>query len=291
MATLDVDRILGVSPNEALQGMEFVAFDVETTGLSAIACKLVELSAVRFNGRGETISEFSHLINPETDIPEEVSAIHGITSDMVMNEPPARVILPQFLEFLGGQAVLLAHNASFDIGFLRVGLKRLGLDVPAHPVIDTLTLARSVVFDVHNFQLKTLAEFFGVMANDYHRALADSHHVREIFGRMLGENPGIATWGDLVDLNCVQLLSPDESEEEVPAELSEFTITIRQAIKDGKRVRMVYSGTGRYKSSRVVQPLAVLENRGYYYLSGICQQAEAERTYRIDRIKSLTILT
>lgn len=291
MTTLDVDRIFGIEVARNLCDLEFIAFDVETTGLSAIACKLVELSAVRFRLNGVPEEIYSTLIDPEMEIPPEVSAIHGITDSMVKGAPTAKEALPGFLEFVGDRSVLLAHNAPFDIGFLRVGLSRLGLTTPALAVVDTLSLSRSVVYDVPNYQLKTLTEFFGVQANDYHRALADSHHVREIFSCMLKCNEDIRRWADLVDLNTVMPLAPPDVIDEVPESLSGHASAIKQAIKEGKAMRLVYSGAGSYGFSRVIRPLAMLENRGYYYLSAFCQQADAERTFRIDRIKSLTVLS
>jgi DNA polymerase III epsilon subunit-like protein len=102
--------------SDKLSDLVFVAFDVETTGLSPIACRLVELCAIRFSlGEGQ-LETFSTLINPGLPIPAEVSALHGITDEMVRDAPEAGAALQNFLNWLGGdRPVLLAHNANFDV--------------------------------------------------------------------------------------------------------------------------------------------------------------------------------
>ncbi|HEY9785767.1 MAG TPA: exonuclease domain-containing protein [Candidatus Obscuribacterales bacterium] len=303
MTSFDVDCISDVVSNPSgtqanavsklLTDLDFIAFDVETTGLSPIACKLVELSAVRFRLGSKETSVFSTLIHPETSIPEEVTAIHGITDEMVKDAPPAKDAIPAFLQFIGDEnAVLIAHNAAFDVGFLRVAVGRLGITPPNNPVVDTLQLARCLISDVPNYQLKTLAEFYGVVSVEYHRALSDSFHVREIFEQMTrGSKQQLSSLSDLDDFNCLMRLAADETEWEVPAEFAGHASQIRKAIADGLEVRMVYRGAGTTHRPRVVKPLALLESRGNFYLSAFCPRVEAERTFRIDRIQSLHVLT
>ena len=274
-----------------LSDLDFIAFDVETTGLSAIACKLVELSAVRFRLNGGEMEIFSELINPECEIPPEVTRIHGITDEMVKDAPTNKEVIPKFLEFIGTKpCVLVAHNAPFDVGFLKVAVARLGIDVPALTVLDTLSLSRALVDGVNDYKLKTLAQHYEIVDGDYHRALADSHHVRHIFGKILASNPDYTTLEHLQELNCLLSLNEQESAVEPTGEVLLHVNVIKAAIDGKQQLKMIYLGNGappRY--GRLITPIAVLENRGNHYLTAFCHQVEAERTFRIDRIKSLQV--
>lgn len=274
-----------------LSDLDFIAFDVETTGLSAIACKLVELSAVRFRLSGGEMEIFSELINPECEIPLEVTRIHGITDEMVKNSPTNKEVIPKFLEFVGSKpCVLVAHNAPFDVGFLKVAVARLGINVPELKVLDTLSLSRALVDGVVDYKLKTLAQHFEIVDGDYHRALADSHHVRHIFGKIMAANPDYTTLEHLQELNCLISLNEQESAVEPTGEVLFHVNVIKAAIDGKQQLKMIYLGNGappRY--GRLITPIAVLENRGNHYLTAFCHQVDAERTFRIDRIKSLQV--
>lgn len=274
-----------------LSDLDFIAFDVETTGLSAIACKLVELSAVRFRLSGSEMEIFSHLINPECEIPPEVTRIHGITDEMVKDALTNKEVIPLFLEFIGDRpCVLVAHNAPFDVGFLKVAVARLGIDVPPITVLDTLNLSRCLVDGVVDYKLKTLAQHFEVVDGDYHRALADSHHVRHIFGKIMAANPELSTLEQLSDFNCLITLTEQESAVEPTGEVALHVNVIKAAIGGKQQLKMIYIGNGPPpRSGRLITPIAVLENRGNHYLTAFCHQVDAERTFRIDRIKSLQV--
>ncbi len=276
-----------------LSDLDFIAFDVETTGLSAIACKLVELSAVRFRLSGGEMEIFSELINPECEIPPEVTRIHGITDEMVQDALTNKEVIPKFLEFIGGRpCVLVAHNAPFDVGFLKVAVARLGIDVPAVTVLDTLNLSRCLVDGVTDYKLKTLAQHFEIVDGDYHRALADSHHVRHIFGKIMAANPELSTLEQLQDFNCLLTLNEKENSVEPTGEVALHVNVIRAAIGGKQQLKMIYLGNGPPpRSGRLVTPIAVLENRGNHYLTAFCHQVDAERTFRIDRIKSLQVFS
>ena len=103
----------------SLADVDFVAFDLETTGLSPISCRIVEFGAVRFNLAAGELETFEQIVDPQCPIPPETIRVHGITDAMVRGMPTVSEVLPAFLGFLGGpDTVLMAHNASFDIGFL-----------------------------------------------------------------------------------------------------------------------------------------------------------------------------
>ena len=119
------------------ENVEFVAFDLETTGLSSAFCHIVEFGAVRFRADGTELDRLEQLVDPGCPVPRDATAVHGITNDMIRGQPTVEEVLPEFLQFLGGtDTILMAHNASFDLGFLAVALHRLGANVPEHPVVD-----------------------------------------------------------------------------------------------------------------------------------------------------------
>src|SRR5690606_7185535 len=114
-----------------LKAAEYVVFDIETTGLSVTGSKIIELAAVRMK-EGRELARFSTFVNPHEPIPHHISQLTGITDDMVKDAPDIEPVLRDFLAFVG-DAVLVAHNARFDIGFIRENCRLLGLPQPENP--------------------------------------------------------------------------------------------------------------------------------------------------------------
>jgi len=157
-----------------LREVVFVVVDLETTGGSSAACDITEIGAVKICG-GEVLGEFQTLVAPTTSIPPFIAVLTGITDAMVAGAPRLGQALPAFLDFARG-AVLVAHNAPFDLGFLRAGCERLGLLWPAPESLDTARLARRVLTrdEAPDCRLATLARLFRTDVRPCHRALADA---------------------------------------------------------------------------------------------------------------------
>ncbi|WP_446663965.1 DEDD exonuclease domain-containing protein [Flexivirga sp. B27] len=157
-----------------LADVTFVVLDLETTGGSPTECQITEIGAVKVRG-GEVLGEFQTLINPGESIPAFISVLTGITDPMVASAPYIDSALPAFLEFIG-DAVLVAHNARFDITFLKVNCERLGLTWPGSRVLDTVHLARQLVTrdEAPNHKLSSLARLFSTRVTPDHRALHDA---------------------------------------------------------------------------------------------------------------------
>jgi DNA polymerase III subunit epsilon len=157
-----------------LREVTFVVVDLETTGGSAYDCEITEIGAVKVRA-GEVLGELQTLVRPGGSIPAFISVLTGITDAMVATAPPIEAVLPTFLEFARG-AVLVAHNAPFDIGFLKAAAVRCGLEWPAWGVLDTARLARRVLSrdDVLDCKLSTLARHFRATTTPDHRALSDA---------------------------------------------------------------------------------------------------------------------
>lgn len=164
-----------------LSEVSFVVVDLETTGTSNGENDITEIGAVRTRG-GEVLGEFSTLVRPEGSVISPfVERLTGISNSMVVDAPRLSAVLPAFLEFAHG-SVLVAHNAGFDIGFLRSACARLDYPWPNPVVLDTVRLARQAVprGEVRNHKLATLAAFFGTRIEPNHRALADARATSEI---------------------------------------------------------------------------------------------------------------
>ncbi|WP_174735044.1 PolC-type DNA polymerase III [Mesobacillus harenae] len=161
----------------------YVVFDVETTGLSAVYDKIIELAAVKIRD-GEIIDRFESFANPHHPLSATTINLTGITDDLVENAPEIEDVLKRFHEW-SGQDILVAHNASFDMGFLNVGYKRIGYEKAANPVIDTLELARFLYPDMKNHRLNTLAKKFDVELTQHHRAIYDAEATGYLLMKML----------------------------------------------------------------------------------------------------------
>lgn len=171
-----------------LRDVTFVVVDLETTGQAPGAAAITEIGAVRVRG-GEVLGEFQTLVNPGIPIPPMITVLTGITTAMVLPAPRIDEVLPRFLEFAGLDrgAVLVAHNARFDVSFLRAATAELGYPWPAPQVVDTLALARRALTkdDVPNFKLGSLAQAFRASVTPDHRALSDARATVDVLHALL----------------------------------------------------------------------------------------------------------
>lgn len=162
-----------IQPREQqLEDAVYVVFDIETTGLSIINNRIIELAGVKMQ-QGKEIGRFSTFINPHERIPYHIQQLTNINDDMVKDAPELEPMLREFIEFIG-DAVLVAHNARFDIGFIQANCKQLGLPEVKNPVLDTLELARFLHPTMKNHRLNTLSDKYKISLENHHRAIDDS---------------------------------------------------------------------------------------------------------------------
>ena len=176
----DTEGAVNGDANESFDG-EFVIFDIETTGLSPVNCKITEIGAVLMRN-GEIVDTFNTFVNPGVHIPENITALTSITDEMVADAPDISKALPRFFEFVGDR-ILIAHNANFDIGFIRVAAEELKLPF-ANTYIDTVALSRYLNSELKNHKLDTLAKYFNLGDFNHHRACDDAHILGLIFIKM-----------------------------------------------------------------------------------------------------------
>lgn len=171
-------------PDPDLADVPFVALDLETTGARAGTSKITEIGAVRIEGFS-VVGTFHSLINPQRPIPPMITHITGITQEMVAGAPRIEEVIPELLDFLQG-AVIVAHNASFDVGFLNYELQRLKGRRLGEGAIDTLPLSRLLAPGLPNYRLGTVAEALGAPVGACHRALADAQAAGHVFVTLAG---------------------------------------------------------------------------------------------------------
>ena len=166
----------------------FVAFDTETTGFSPKNDRIIEIGAVKFRGNGDILAVTNWLINPGMPVPFYATEVNGITTEMVIDAPVFSTVWPAFSAFCK-DGILLAHNATFDVGFLRAEFERSGITPPALPVIDTLSLFRRWFPQAKSHALEPLAAYLGIHGETHHRGGADSFRLINIFNARMKNCP------------------------------------------------------------------------------------------------------
>ncbi len=196
--------------NENIEYSTYVVFDIETTGLSAINDMITEIGAVRIKD-GQIIDTYSQLINPNRPIPSKITELTGITDEMVKNKPSINEVIFDFKDFIKDD-VLVAHNASFDIGFIRQNVKLNNLELN-NPVLDTLALSRAVFPELKSHKLNNIAKHLNVSLINHHRAVDDANATAEILLKilnLLNEN-NITSFNQINTLNQGKDLTKDMS--------------------------------------------------------------------------------
>ncbi|MFC1513923.1 PolC-type DNA polymerase III [candidate division KSB1 bacterium] len=180
----------------------FVAVDVETTGTNSISDNITEIGALKIES-GVIVDKFETLVNPGRYIPFDIMNLTGISNEMVNEAPGMKDVMPDFLDFLG-DAVFIAHNASFDLRFINSELEKLGIERLLNDVVCTYKLSKKIYPDLKKLSLKRISTNLGIINQNPHRAGSDAAVCAQIFIKMLKRMPkmGIFT---LIDLKkCLQ---------------------------------------------------------------------------------------
>lgn len=166
--------------NRKLNETDYVVFDLETTGAKTPPCRITEIGAYRIN-KGKITDEYQTLVNPETPIPEFITGLTNIDDEMVKDAPKFAEVADEFLAFIG-DAVLVAHNAMFDMRFLNHEIAKIHQDHRVgNPYLCTVQLSRKLLPDLENHRLHTVAEHYSIYIKDRHRAAGDAHATAKIF--------------------------------------------------------------------------------------------------------------
>jgi DNA polymerase-3 subunit epsilon len=271
---------------QPLRELSFAFVDVETTGASTdFGHCVIEIGISRVEG-GRIVAEYEQLFDPQRRISAGVTALTGISQEMVKGQPTFAAELPKMLELLRG-AVVVGHNVRFDLGFLRKEFRRARLEMvsvlgDAH-VMDTVRIARRR-FGRGGNGLQVLARRFGIVPEVAHRALPD---VRTTFGVFEKLMEPIGGWnlpfcdGLLAQGGKMSLLPLNPRESLLPLELEE-------AMEMHKPVMMEYLDARQARTHRVIEPRTIRRRGGELILIAYCQMRQAERTFKLERIVQMT---
>ncbi len=259
----------------------FTAFDLETTGLYPGVDRIVEIGAVSFGPEG--VGTFETFVDPGIPVPAEARRVNCITDEMLLGAPPIEEALPRFLSFLAG-SFPIAHNASFDVGFISREMARLGIDSPDVPVIDTRGLARCVFPNRHSYSLSSLRREHCLEGREIHRALADALTCRDLFlvcVRRLAAQ-GVCRVEDILERSGPPLSFVSRRPPE-----AERICLLSRALGKGEPVEITYmSGRGE-RTVRRITPLSFLLVGGVPALEAFCHLREERRTFLISSMERI----
>ncbi|MEM7009284.1 MAG: exonuclease domain-containing protein [Thermodesulfobacteriota bacterium] len=264
----------------------FAFLDVETTGLDPVSGdKICEIAIVKTID-GQIADEFVTIVNPGRSIPEKAVSIHGITQHMVMRAPLFRDIAKDLLVFLS-DAVIVAHNAKFDLEFIRAELRNLNITLPDNEVIDTLGIARRY-YNFPSNSLGDIARNVGVLINKQHRALADvmtTKGIFEFFLKDLGERGiRLKRTKDILKLQGKSVELQNSNELVLPTE-------IERALRDKTKLEIKYLSAYQEETSvRVIEPFDISVGNSKTYIHAYCHVRKERCTFRLDRILGIKAL-
>lgn len=267
-----------------------VAFDLEMTGLSAVADKIIEIAAIKVDAAGE-ITTFHQLINPLVEIPERTFQYHNITNEMVRQMPALKKPLKEFSRFFG-DLPLAAHNAQFDASFIVRGMHEHGLSFSLSDVYDSCKMARATYKKrgdneaPENFKLSTLARFYDLEFN-HHQALDDAAISLKIMAECIAgieqENPRpkVRERSFLYKLNSFQ--KPEEYL--LPKKLEPLV----EAASRKREIEILYKGGSFKNSFRPVKPVALLPMPNGLALYGQCLKSNTFKYFKVKKIKDFKL--
>jgi DNA polymerase-3 subunit epsilon len=271
---------------QTLRDTPIAVVDVETTGASPdYGDRVIELGIARVEG-GRIVAQYQQLIDPRRRVSYAITALTGISQQMVDGQPTFAEQLPAAMDLLAGAAIL-GHNVRFDLGFLNREFRSAGQEITRAlgdvPVFDTVRIARKL-FGRGGNGLQKLAPRLGVQPTNAHRALADAVTTHGVFDKLLERCGG---WDlSLVDAmqrqgGPMKLLPANPKESQLPLELEE-------ALDQKKPVVMEYIDTNQRRTQRLIQPLSVRRFNDELVLVAWCQLRQAQRTFKVERIVQLT---
>jgi DNA polymerase-3 subunit epsilon len=270
-----------------LDDLTLAFLDVETTGLSARhGDRVCEIAVVR--SRLDLVqATFQSLVNPERPISPGASAVNHLCDQDVRDAPRFSEIVDTVLSTIQA-AVLVCHNAPFDLGFLATELRRTPREFTAPVVIDTLALARQC-YTFRSNSLPRIASALGIPTPDSHRALGDAVTTREVYLRFIEDlwQKGVRTLGELLSLQGGSL-GEAARPARFPSDLP-LPPTIAEAMEAGKRLYLAYVDGKGEKTERWVTPQEITANGDTLYLVAFCHLRDEIRQFRLDRIIEMKI--
>ena len=268
-----VDDLAGTVVNSKSQTFDgsFVVFDIETTGFSPVKNSITEIGAVKII-RGEIADRFSTFVNPGEHIPEKITQLTSITDEMVKDAPSISSVLPKFLDFCK-DSVLVAHNASFDMSFIKQKAMDLGIELDV-TYVDTLAMSRAQLVNLGRFTLDSVARALNVALNNHHRAVDDAECTAHVFLKLVEM---LNTQG-IKDLDALQEFGKRSPDVIIKSRTSHVTILVKNEVGRVNLYRLVSESHINYfyRHPRIPKSLLAKYREGLV-IGSACSQGEVYR--------------
>lgn len=260
----------------------FAVLDFETTGLSpSMGHRPCEIAAARYRFDGNELHEqevLERLVDPQRPIDEEALETHGITRSEASEHPPFQAIAAEVREFLA-DTIMVAHNASFDLYFLKSEFDIAQLDMPdVHNTIDTLELARRQFCFMHN-SLDVVAAELHLDNRPEHRSLSDVRATGDFLGHAMNHLE-VETVKGLIERQGGFVSVPSDPDLRLPD-------TIQQALDERQPIQLTYTKSGGEPTTRPITPLRAVQCGDRHYLISYCHKRQAVRSFRFDRFEKV----
>lgn len=259
----------------------FVAFDTETTGLSAAEGRIVEIAALKYDLTGAILGRFAEMVNPMQPIPPGAMAVHHITDDMVAGSPPMAEVLPRFVDFIAGDnVVLIAQNALFDIGFVNHEAIRCDFALPLKTIFDQIELTKRVFPGLSTYSLEPTCRIFGLVETQEHRAMGDAVLVMKLFFHCLNK---LSDWPRRLNIlnNLFRYSFGGPMQAAVDAATLEIVVG---ALESGRILEIIYAGGSMRGKPRRIIPTLMFNRDGIEYIVADCLVSKTSKQFRLDRI-------
>ncbi len=256
-----------------------IAVDLETTGLSPLVDKIIELSAIKVTAAG--ISTYSTLINPRIEIPEYTIQIHGITDEMVKDSPFEEDVLGSFIDFCENLP-LIGHNAKFDTGFLAFAMGRHQLDLPTSKVYCSCQMSKKAFPNTTNHRLGTLVKELDIPLENHHRALDDAIACLILYARSLEVSFEKDKYGKMIEYSYLFDMGDYSSSKsfEIPKTLE----GIEDKIKNKHLIWIKYRGGSHKNQFRPIRPVSFLPMPGGSVLYAHCLLSDLYKSFSLRKI-------
>jgi DNA polymerase-3 subunit alpha (Gram-positive type) len=270
---------------EKLHQSVFVAFDLETTGFLPVKERIIELSAVKFSLDGSVYEEFDQLIDPEIPIPASATKVNGIHDEDVKGKPSIETVMDMFVDFMGEDSILLAHNSEFDSKFLGTNFILEGRELPENEIWDTLEISRALVKSIMNHKLETLVHHYGIEVSSFHRALDDSIYVMKLFREFCNQAGGYDTIRSISDVRDFSV-----GKDVLSVQLPLSQMKVKKAASSKKRIQFSYERMPGEVEEISGKAKVVFRGDKYNYLLAHADNAPYPEAFRLDKVTRPTIL-
>ncbi len=263
----------------------FIAIDLETTGLSPLVDRIIEIAAYKVTPEGDSL--YCTLINPGIPIPPHTTDIHNITDEMVTGSPSLIEILAEFKKFLG-ELPIVAHNAKFDMGFIVMGLQREKIKLPNASIYCSCKFARITHPEICNHKLGTLVKELNIPLLNHHRALDDAYASLKIFIKSLERMVSKNLESQAAELRSNGFLfSLDQFDELKSTELPEHLEELNKLVKESAVIEIKYSGGNHRNVFRPVKLTSLLNTPDGNILYARCLWSDMYKSFKLNKITAL----